>query len=1321
MCGKSKCIPIIFAFLFILNNCLAQEIKRKVKFHLEDDFLKSLTTYNWEDFNDKIDSIFKLIDIYDEIDSKEIYKKMGLGSHWNFLDVKDRTKDLNWKELQKKGDFNTFFKALNIDTLIVQAKNGKIASDPLFALFKSASDSIIQSNLNNFENLKECSDFHKNPKKYINVSCIEELIEAGKIDTSYFDFEVVRHCVDFNSIISNIDWECMMKFVDFQKVMPKLDYSKLFRVIDSLGISNFNDLINHFQSGHQIFGEMLPNDWSNDVLADSIKEMTPDLLMKTFRLTENNSFLKNMYNLNNPEVYDETISTLANAIVAFWGVTEASKRFIVLYKTKMDLHKYYSQNDYTNILRSYNLYKDILIYSSMDNTFDSLDLRDYGIVELIGENFEMDQLVTVVKDIGMILIQIGNFKEGMDNLFIAESMLKNNLNSLISQIPVEVLLDKTFTDSQVQDLIQKFDVDNSNFERIFFDLSNGNIPVPIKSVIKRGYYNEALNLCLLYKDLFLYPNLFGKHRQSFVPGNILIDKKISLNIVEGLYHVMAIIKKKQGSKNKIVENAPLALQKFEYEQRLLIIYNTIIAAYLNQQEYSLGLEYQQKSWELLQSLQNLNYIHWETVNAQDGEFNVLPIHISVIVNSARLLNSRGELQNTQRFLEEAIPYMQEVIENEKRSAIEQNKIIGLERNLFEIYNLLALSYLETMNTKKALEAMNSCYHLAEKFDKDYYWFSYYNTIGLITNVMGDPEKAVSFLEKAGIYAKRLNNTVFIYGVYSLLSTSFLGTKNYEKANMYSDLSLFEAVKSGSNAAIINANLVKGKVMYDRFEIDSAYHYLSKCINLLESEFRNGYRSNKSKQLNYNSNFNAFSGAISCALRLNKKEEAYRHVQQIKARTLMDLLVEGTLESAEIPDSLKSIKNKVVFELNALQNSKTEIQKVGSMMMGPQDSLLKELEIVEAKIRKSSKRYENLTNSTFPSMEKISKQLEKNEAFLDFFAGDSIYVFVITRDRFSVFTVEHGRMFLSEISSLVKLAENTSNSKNISRAAMKKVKLEMMEYSSDIYPKVFADIHHSGILDNIEELIISPDHEIYKLPFDMLLLHEDDWTVDSTVYLGEMYTIQYTPSASLFDSASSIKESNNRDNPKMLVLAKSNFKEYSNLRNLSFSSDSLITKFKTVDIIKDEQATSNYLNELDLSKYDYLHLSSHAVMNEVPELSYLALTNSQLSLFNMFDLDLDCKLAVLSACQTAKGKFQRGGGVMGFTRGLMYAGSESLVISLWPIEDKASQILFDEFWSLIESGYSPNISMRRAKQHLRSMDTKYDNPFYWAGFVLYGRG
>ena len=103
------------------------------------------------------------------------------------------------------------------------------------------------------------------------------------------------------------------------------------------------------------------------------------------------------------------------------------------------------------------------------------------------------------------------------------------------------------------------------------------------------------------------------------------------------------------------------------------------------------------------------------------------------------------------------------------------------------------------------------------------------------------------------------------------------------------------------------------------------------------------------------------------------------------------------------------------------------------------------------------------------------------------------------------------------------------------------------------------------------------------------------------------------------------------------------------------------------------------------------------------------------------LDLrGCELVVLSACQTAMGKEIRGEGLVGLTRGFMYAGAPRVVASLWKVDDKATAELMKRFYQ----GMLGSVRLRpaaalRAAQVAMSKDDQWRDPYYWAAWVLQG--
>jgi CHAT domain-containing protein len=150
---------------------------------------------------------------------------------------------------------------------------------------------------------------------------------------------------------------------------------------------------------------------------------------------------------------------------------------------------------------------------------------------------------------------------------------------------------------------------------------------------------------------------------------------------------------------------------------------------------------------------------------------------------------------------------------------------------------------------------------------------------------------------------------------------------------------------------------------------------------------------------------------------------------------------------------------------------------------------------------------------------------------------------------------------------------------------------------------------------------------------------------------------------------------------------------------------------------------------ELREYRILHFATHAVADtRNPELSGLFLSRVDakgqsldgfLGLSEIYDLDLEAGLVVLSGCRTALGKEVPGEGLMGLTRGFLYAGVPRVVASLWPVQDRATAKLMTFFYQAMWNGHlAPAAALREAQTSLRH-ESGYRNPYFWAGFVLQG--
>ena len=149
----------------------------------------------------------------------------------------------------------------------------------------------------------------------------------------------------------------------------------------------------------------------------------------------------------------------------------------------------------------------------------------------------------------------------------------------------------------------------------------------------------------------------------------------------------------------------------------------------------------------------------------------------------------------------------------------------------------------------------------------------------------------------------------------------------------------------------------------------------------------------------------------------------------------------------------------------------------------------------------------------------------------------------------------------------------------------------------------------------------------------------------------------------------------------------------------------------------------------LRDFRYVHFATHGVFDaERPELSGLALSRVDpagnpregfLGLRDIYDLDLTADLVVLSGCQTALGREVRGEGLLGLTRGFLYAGAPRVVASLWWIDDRATAALMAELYrGLWAEGLRPAAALRKARLAL-ARQHRFRDPAYWGAFVLQG--
>jgi CHAT domain-containing protein len=149
----------------------------------------------------------------------------------------------------------------------------------------------------------------------------------------------------------------------------------------------------------------------------------------------------------------------------------------------------------------------------------------------------------------------------------------------------------------------------------------------------------------------------------------------------------------------------------------------------------------------------------------------------------------------------------------------------------------------------------------------------------------------------------------------------------------------------------------------------------------------------------------------------------------------------------------------------------------------------------------------------------------------------------------------------------------------------------------------------------------------------------------------------------------------------------------------------------------------------IGQYRIVHFATHGLLDSMrPELSGLVLSlvdengkeqDGYLRLNEIYNLKLNADLVVLSACQTGLGKEVRGEGLVGLTRGFMYAGTPRVAASLWQVNDAATAELMKRFYrGMLKDSLRPAAALRAAQLEMMSRPA-WKSPYFWGAFVMQG--
>jgi len=273
--------------------------------------------------------------------------------------------------------------------------------------------------------------------------------------------------------------------------------------------------------------------------------------------------------------------------------------------------------------------------------------------------------------------------------------------------------------------------------------------------------------------------------------------------------------------------------------------------------------------------------------------------------------------------------------------------------------------------------------------------------------------------------------------------------------------------------------------------------------------------------------------------------------------------------------------------------------------------------------------------------------------------------------------------------------------------------------------------------SIDEVIFIPDGALWLVPFEMMLYEkaasgEVNFGTENLPYLLKKHAITYAHSAKLLLNQ---KINNNTFTnipflghaPKFEgdpdIALRSCFDDGVKLPELKHSLEEVknINKnFQGQTFIGNQATRKSFLK--NVSDAEIIHLSTHACMNSVDPLDSRIFFSQDdfINTEEIYNLRINAKMAMLSACQTGLGKVYNGEGMISLARAFQYAGCPSVTMSLWSVADASTSEITTLYYDYLDEGLSKSKALQKAKlDFIDNQSAAKQHPFFWAGFVHLG--
>ncbi|HET6974949.1 MAG TPA: CHAT domain-containing tetratricopeptide repeat protein [Pyrinomonadaceae bacterium] len=683
--------------------------------------------------------------------------------------------------------------------------------------------------------------------------------------------------------------------------------------------------------------------------------------------------------------------------------------------------------------------------------------------------------------------------------------------------------------------------------------------------------------------------------------------------------------------------------------------------------------------------------------------------------------------------------------NIEQSLAHQERALALAEELGDTLMIatvrhdVALQYKKMGDLPRALEIYQQLLKQTETFGDAGGAAMVRDQIGRINAEQGRYEEALRYHREAlaGLETAGMKHALVIS--LNNISAVYLRQRNYTEALSASQRAVSVARDRGRKVDLFVALTNLGYSQFGLNQFAEARQTFSEAVSIVEDLRVQAAGGVEERQRYFEGGMQAHHGMLNVLVKQNDAVEAFRLAEQAKARALLDMLQQGRVKVH------KTMTTKEQEEELQLTSQLTQLNKQLARVTQADAARVAEVEGQLEKARLNYEAFQNALYAVHPELrtqrgeapiinaQELAELLPNaSSALLEYVVTDeNTYLFAITRPadkaEVQVYTLPIKRTELArQIESFrQQLASRDLGFRNSAVA---------------LYDLFLKPAHAQ--LRGKTNLVIAPDSSLWDLPFQALVN-------GSGRFMLEDASIAYAPSFTVLREMTKRRMSLTTNRAPATLLALGN----PALGGETAKRTGPALRNGGLDPLPESGAEVKALAKLygagrskvyvgaearedrvktEAGTAGILHFSTHGTLNNAaPMYSYLSLAevgpndDGLLEAWELMRLDLKAELAVLSACETARGRIGAGEGVIGFSWAMFIAGVPSTVVSQWKVESASTRDLMVNFHrSLITSaGSKPTAKADALRQAGLSLmrNPQTSHPFYWAGFVLVGDG